>query len=147
MPWQRGTPVVFGNHARMLTPKPMKIMQRDIKRAAHTAIRVGGFECPLIGALCCSVVAVFPRIKAMPQRDYAGRQWRPIGADVDNVAKLVLDALNEVAYLDDRQIVNLQSQTVYAAAGEHAAIEVYLWRAPTFPSTSTEALPQTTGAT
>lgn len=31
----------------------------------------------------------------------------PIGADIDNLAKFVLDALNGIAYADDRQVVKL----------------------------------------
>lgn len=41
--------------------------------------------------------------------------------DADNIAKIVLDALNGVAYTDDTQVVNLSVQKRY---GEVAEVKV-----------------------
>lgn len=64
------------------------------------------------------------------------RQLRPgrgkNGGDIDNLAKLVLDALGEgVAYADDAQIAELQLSKRYAGGEEqpHTFIEI----APLFP--------------
>ena len=43
-------------------------------------------------------------IQIEPAEDYESRKLR---GDVDNYGKLILDALNGVAWVDDRQIVNL----------------------------------------
>ena len=41
--------------------------------------------------------------------------------DLDNIAKCFLDAMNEVVYLDDKQVVNLHVTKVYSEIG---AVEV-----------------------
>ena len=43
--------------------------------------------------------------------------------DLDNVAKIVLDALNGVAYEDDKQVTSL---TVYREWGESPQVEVWI---------------------
>ena len=40
--------------------------------------------------------------------------WKPTGSDVDNMAKLVLDAMNKVVYYDDRQVVSLKVTKHYS---------------------------------
>ena len=44
--------------------------------------------------------------------------------DCDNIAKIVLDALNGIAYHDDSQVVELVVQKRYS---ENARVEVVLW--------------------
>lgn len=115
------------------TPEDTRRLEAQIKLAAQIARRLQGFEL-LDGPLYALVVGVWPRIQRMPDRKHTGRQWRPSRPDWDNVAKLVLDALSGVAYRDDAQIVHGQAMTVYAAVDEPAGIEVFVWRAPVFPS-------------
>lgn len=43
------------------------------------------------------------------------------------------DALNGVAYADDARVVRMTGETVFAAVGETAGVEIRLWRAPDFP--------------
>ena len=43
--------------------------------------------------------------------------------DLDNVAKIILDALNGVAYEDDKQVTSL---TIYREWGEEPQVEVWL---------------------
>ena len=47
---------------------------------------------------------------------------RPHKIDVDNIAKVVMDALNKVAYEDDRQIVNLEVSKRYTKEEENLQI-------------------------
>lgn len=44
--------------------------------------------------------------------------------DIDNLVKTVLDALNGVAYVDDRQVVHLQAAVVLGASEAKTVIEV-----------------------
>ena len=140
----RGRAAIIGGKPRIHTPAPTRNMERDIKRAAFTAIRLRGFgdaltetlpggRVVLAGPLRALIVGVWPRPKSMKSK-HPGRQWRPSAPDCDNVAKLVLDALNKCAYNDDSNVVGLHVQTVYARIEESAAIEVYLWPASAFPS-------------
>lgn len=145
-PMGKGRPraSIFNGKPMLRTPKATRDMERDITRAAHTSVRINGFgsakteklktgRVVLAGPLYALVVGVWPRIKKMPDPKHSGRQWRPSVPDWDNVAKLALDALNGVALKDDSQVVWGQARTVYAAAGESAAIEVYLWQAAAYP--------------
>lgn len=44
--------------------------------------------------------------------------------DIDNLVKTVLDALNGVAYVDDRQVLHLQAAVVLGASEAKTVIEV-----------------------
>ena len=114
------------------TPEDTRRLERQIEIAAQVARRRSGSGL-LDGPLCARVVGIWPRVQRMPDRAHTGRQWRPCRPDWDNVAKLVLDALGGVVYRDDAQIVHGEALTVYAAVGEPAGIEVFVWRAPVFP--------------
>ncbi len=50
-----------------------------------------------------------------------GRIFPTKKPDSDNIAKVVLDALNGLAYLDDKQVVHLE---IYKLYGEYPRIEV-----------------------
>lgn len=57
---------------------------------------------------------------------------RPTGKpDADNLAKLVLDALNGCAWLDDGQVVDLTISKRYAKPGEAEGVSLFVrcWRA------------------
>jgi Holliday junction resolvase RusA-like endonuclease len=56
--------------------------------------------------------------------DKKTRAWRPYGPDLDNLAKAVLDASNEIIWFDDRQIVSLQLKKFIAARKESACINI-----------------------
>ncbi|OXE37422.1 MAG: hypothetical protein CGW95_01600 [Phenylobacterium zucineum] len=49
--------------------------------------------------------------------------------DIDNLAKAVLDGLNGVAYVDDRQVISLSARLV---AAESAGVDVVI--SPCIPS-------------
>lgn len=51
------------------------------------------------------------------------QQVRPGKPDLDNVAKAVLDALNGICYVDDKQVVRLVAVKRYAAA---PMVEVFM---------------------
>lgn len=44
--------------------------------------------------------------------------------DSDNIAKIILDALNGVAYQDDKQVVSLQVEKYYTEADEMVTVEL-----------------------
>lgn len=46
--------------------------------------------------------------------------------DCDNIAKAVLDALNDVAYCDDKQVVDVRCVKRYANPGEDGRVEVVI---------------------
>lgn len=56
--------------------------------------------------------------KAMREAAERGAIWPIRKPDLDNVIKIVLDALNGCAYTDDTQVVQLEARKEYAADGE-----------------------------
>ena len=55
---------------------------------------------------------------ATGQAVYTGRK------DIDNIAKSILDGLNGVAYIDDRQVVELTVRKQYTLENTRAEIEI-----------------------
>ena len=72
--------------------------------------------------LTCRVVAVFDVPASWPKRKrasaYAGTTWPTGKPDGDNLAKMVGDALNGVAWHDDSQVVEWTVRKQYGAAAE-----------------------------
>lgn len=74
---------------------------------------------PLETAVSVAIVAYFkiPKgaTKARRKLMESGAILPTIKADIDNIAKAVLDGLNGVAWLDDKQVVILTAQKKYGA--------------------------------
>jgi len=72
----------------------------------------------LEGPLCAQVIVYHKIPKAMPKykqvKALDGTMLPTMKPDLDNVAKVVLDSLNNVAYSDDSQIVILHVERHYA---------------------------------
>jgi len=60
-----------------------------------------------------------------PVAEHRGKP-KPTGADADNIAKLILDALNGVAWADDSQVVQLAVCKWYCQKGEQPRTEVLI---------------------
>ncbi len=90
--------------------------------------------CPLTGALKVTIEAVYPvPVSASKSRQaemMADKITPTVRPDVDNVAKLILDALNKTAYADDSQIVSLTVSKRYAYENElpHTVIDLAPFR-------------------
>ena len=58
----------------------------------------------------------------------SGKQDPSMGGDVDNLAKMVLDAMKQLAYVDDRQVVSLTSTKTWADQAESVgSTTVVIW--------------------
>lgn len=81
----------------------------------------------LTGALAASITAYFPIPKSTPKK-YLENMRRGITyhtkkSDADNVAKIILDSLNGIAYKDDSQVSILHIVKKY---GDEPRVEVNL---------------------
>lgn len=62
----------------------------------------------LAGSLECEIISTFGRPESrIHKRKPMSQEWYPRKCDADNIAKAVLDALNGVAWKDDRQVTRL----------------------------------------
>ena len=89
--------VFAGRRANLVVFDAATTQTRALKKIMASAVRAGARVRPARGP-------VEVRIWTSVMREKAGAH------DVDNVAKAVLDALDGVFYLDDRQVVRLVSE-------------------------------------
>lgn len=103
---------------RVYTPKQTVNQEAYIKMLAATAMR--GLA-PLVGPLeaTFSISVAIPKSFTRQQRKLIedGSLWPTSKPDIDNVVKLLCDAMNGVVYGDDKQIVDLFVSKAYAEAG------------------------------
>lgn len=65
-----------------------------------------------------------PKSETRPMKEYLRDKHYPHKPDVDNIAKIVMDALNKIAYLDDNQVVSLNVEKWYTDEEERVEIEI-----------------------
>ena len=99
------------------TPKKTENYENDIKRLYREM--TGGYIFPKDTPLHVALVFGMPIPKATSKKKreqmIAGTIYNiKKNADIDNLAKSVLDALNGIAYPDDSQITSLNLKKVYS---------------------------------
>ena len=103
-----------GGFARVYTPARTVEYEKRVKEAA---IRAMAGRAPVTCAVEASVrVRVAPPASASKRRQAELLASDPItSTDVDNAAKAILDACNKIVFADDRQVVKLLVERVWAA--------------------------------
>ena len=88
------------------------------KIVAYYRMALGGFRWPDSAFISVEVTAHYPipksATKAAVEAMQAGRMLPSRKPDIDNVLKIVLDALNGEAYKDDSRVVNVSASKVYS---------------------------------
>ena len=111
VPWARAGGGKTGH--RFTPPKQAKYMAA-LKLICSAAMK--GAK-PLEGPVRIHLSAVYawPKsVSARKRREHVGSMWRTGRPDFDNIAKLVGDALNGVAWIDDAQIASANVQKFYS---------------------------------
>lgn len=97
-------------------------VQWHFRRAVHGPI------VPLEGPVSVTIKAYHPTPKSAPKRtilQMLAAILRPlVKPDIDNVIKLVLDALNGLGYKDDKQVVELHAYKFYMEGGGATYVRV-----------------------
>ena len=109
-PKAKGRPraTMAGKHARLYTPKETRDAEADIKAAIREKLmEFGPFDARV--PLTLSVTFYIEKPKSARKRDTMPVK-RP---DLDNYAKLLLDACNKYVYPDDSQIVSMKLHKRY----------------------------------
>lgn len=121
---QRPRVAVQGNFAHAYTPKETVNYENYVRLMFQTCKGKEFLE----GAIGAHIVAVFPipqstsKKKAVLMRDGQIRHTKKI--DCDNLAKIILDSLNGIAYKDDSQVSDLFVCKLY---GDEPRVEVTLY--------------------
>lgn len=108
---------VIAGHASVYTPKETAAFEDRVALFAREAgVRVQP------GPLAVTIRFSFawPRSK-WRKRSPRREAWKYNGKDIDNLAKSVLDGLNGVAWIDDREVARLTVEKRYAEQGRPAS--------------------------
>lgn len=110
VPWARAG---GGKTAVRFTPPKQAKYAATLKVLCMQAM---GGRAPLEGPLGLVLQARYPWPKSMSakKRLQSGAHWRISKPDFDNLAKIVGDALNKIAWLDDAQIAAARVTKIYS---------------------------------
>ena len=123
----KGRPRLCRRSGRVFTPKRTKEYEKKCKSLAQASMTLEGLE-PLSGPVGVRMVVAYPT----PSRRKAEQgQWCISGpsryADLDNILKSILDAMNEVVYVDDCVVCAVKCTKRFAAAGEAPGVYVQVY--------------------
>lgn len=101
VPWARAG---GGKTVVKFTPAKQRNYMGVIRAEAHKAMKA--FPGPLTGPLQLKIAAVYlwPKSTTKARLAAADGAWKTTKPDSDNITKIVKDALNTIAYVDDAQI-------------------------------------------
>lgn len=125
VPWKRAQRRRLGNGGVITYTDSSVAAYHGVVRLA--AERAMNGRAPIVGAIEMSVVAVFavPASWSAKRRAFAlaGEIAKVTKPDIENSVKGAMDALQTVAYEDDRQIVTLMARKIY---GDTPRLEIEL---------------------
>jgi Holliday junction resolvase RusA-like endonuclease len=111
-----------GAFTHAYTPEKTKTYEDEIRMMARAAM---GSSEPLDTPVTVAIyirVGIPASFSKQKRKDALSGILKPTKKpDLDNVAKCFLDSMNEIVYLDDKQVINLHVTKVYA---ETPAVEV-----------------------
>jgi Holliday junction resolvase RusA-like endonuclease len=114
----RGKQAMTGHGKRRFLPTPTRDYMAALRLASQ---HVMGSREPLAGALEVLVHASFQIPASWSKKKQLeaklGEVWPTVKPDYDNILK-ILDALNGVVYVDDKQIVKAECEKVYSTTPE-----------------------------
>lgn len=112
---QRPKVTFTGKYARAYSPKETVSYENLVKLSYQDAEGSLDFEQPIWMQIICyyPIPTSFSKKKKSAAID--GLIHPIVKPDVDNVAKIICDALNGIAYKDDNQIITLEIEKKYGA--------------------------------
>jgi Holliday junction resolvase RusA-like endonuclease len=114
-------------HAQTYTPTADK--SNSLKTLIAYAFSQSHQGPPLTGPVGLDVDFVFHRPASMVWKKKAmPREWKSSAPDLSNLVKLVEDALNKLAFVDDAQIVDGRNRKLICNALEQPHIRVKIYR-------------------
>jgi Holliday junction resolvase RusA-like endonuclease len=124
-PQGKGRPRFLRRTGTAYTPKETKDYEDKVKKTYLNSENPYIFE----GQLCAEINAYYPIPKPTKKKDkelmLQGIILPTKKPDLDNVAKIILDSLNDIAYHDDSQVVSLTINKFYS---EEPRVELRLWQ-------------------
>lgn len=114
----------FTIQGRAYTPPATHKAEHELATACRVAL--DGFVKPTDAPVRVAIRAIFAVPNSASQKRRAELLGQPVTKkpDADNIAKLVLDALNGIVYVDDKQIFSVSVEKVYALQ-DAIAVDVF----------------------
>lgn len=110
-PVSKGRPRL-GKGGNTYTPEKTKTAEHEIKLAWKSKYGDKQLSGPLRVTVCAAFLV--PKSKSKKEREsLLDRKYKTERPDLDNIVKLVLDALNEVAYSDDGCVCDIRALKVH----------------------------------
>ena len=107
-----------GNFVSAYTPTKTRDYESVIKEAAQKAMGSNELlETPVTVAIYITVPIPQSYSKKRTEACLNGSEKPIKKPDIDNIAKCFLDAMNEIVYLDDTQVLTLHVTKVYGTVG------------------------------
>jgi Holliday junction resolvase RusA-like endonuclease len=82
---------------------------------------------PLTGPLGVNAMFILPCPKSRQKKNY-GKTWHTTKPDIDNLQKALFDALNGLAWVDDKQIAEAVIRKQWAGKYDQAGCSVSIWK-------------------
>lgn len=121
-PKGKGRPRFFKGHA--VTPKDTRDYE-ELVAITYKAYRGKYYEDKAISVLIRAYIYVPKSFEKKKKLEIAKGQLKPtVKPDADNIAKIILDGLNGVAYKDDKQIIKLEVEKIYTFSAEREGVMV-----------------------
>ena len=118
---QRARTVRNGSHT--YTPKETLLAENQIAWYCREAMKAHGAT-KLEGPVMLEFRALYNCPSSWSKKKKAEAYWKTTKPDLDNIEKLLKDALNGVAWVDDAQIAKVAKLKRYIEDGEEARIVV-----------------------
>ncbi|MBO5967122.1 MAG: RusA family crossover junction endodeoxyribonuclease [Clostridia bacterium] len=112
-----------GAYVRTYTPKKTADYEKHVRMRYIAMCNSTQLNGPLRAEITCVFKIPKSTTKANRERMLRGEILPTVKPDADNIAKTILDALNGLAYEDDKQITALKVNKVY---GEEPCVNVIL---------------------
>lgn len=134
----------YTKKGRAYTPKQTKAYEMEVKTVALKAAILQGWtknDAPILIQISAYFAIPQSWSKKKQEKALAGDVYPTVKPDADNIAKIVCDALNNIAYDDDKQIVDCQVIKRYCYNDDdNPHITVCVEPMPTFSEMKAKAL-------
>lgn len=113
-PTGKGRPRVttIGGHARAVTPAKTRSREGIVASLAMDAM-FGRVATPLPVEVSVAIEAPIPASWSRRKKAEAIGKPCPVKPDIDNILKLILDGINGIVFVDDKQVVSLVASKIY----------------------------------
>lgn len=108
VPRGKGRPIFSSKNKTARTPESTRAYENEIKILARRQFKGNPLTQPI------QVYVIFE----MPRPKTSKRTYPTVKPDCDNLQKSLFDALNEILWVDDSQIVKVEAYKVYGTNGK-----------------------------